>query len=195
METTNANDRPLREPIRWVAAPPESKLEFSLRHLVLTQIKGRVAQWQATVATDLVDPTRSTVEVSIDATSLATGDLERDAHVRSAEFLNAAEYPQISFVSREIRGDQAQGRFTVRGDLTIRAVSREIIVEVQRLGEAAVDAPSQPLQFTGRTTINRQAFGLRWNQDLDTGGVVVGDAIEILFRIEARPRARTAEKR
>jgi len=177
------------KPGAWTAGSPQSTLEFSLRHLVLSQIRGRAARWEAIIVADFDEPERSSVEVVVDAASIETGDEERDRHIRSGEFLDVRAYPTIRFVSRTVRPDAQHQRFAVTGDLTIRAVTREITIDIHRPGPSSSSDAPKVLELAGRVTIDRQLFGLRWNQDLDTGGVVVGDKIEIDLRIEARPGA------
>jgi polyisoprenoid-binding protein YceI len=163
----------------WHAGPPDSEIHFSLRHLVVAEIAGRATRWSAVLRLDFEQPGLSTVEVVIDAASLETGSPERDQHVRSAEFLDTRAYPQIRFASREVR-PLGRGGYEVVGDLTIRDVTRPATLEVEQT------APD-PLAFAARATIDRQAFGLHWNQDLDVGGVVVGDKIDLRFTLRPRP--------
>jgi len=172
--------------------PARSRIEFSLRHLVLSQIAGRVTRFRGTIRVDTDDLTRSSVDLVIDAASLETGDPERDQHIRSAEFLNVERYPEVRFRSRRI--SRAEGRrYELEGDLTIRDVTREVTIEVRDRGPDATTSPQTRGSLTARARVDRRDFGLRWNQDLDTGGVVVGDRIEVGISLEVEwpPSARS----
>jgi len=172
-------------PVRiWNAGPPESELQFSLRHLLFTQILGRASRWKALASIDSAEPARSWVDVVVDASSLETGDAERDEHIRSVEFLDTAVHPEIRFRSREVTALADGDHWTVTGDLTIRQVTLSATVELERDGDP-VWTPDL-IALKGRAVIDRQEFGLRWNQDLDRKGVVVGNEIELTLRIVAR---------
>lgn len=174
---------------RHSAGPPESEIRFSLRHFVLSEIKGRVGRWSASVLLDLRQPDRSTVEVVIDAGSFDTGDVERDDQIRSSEFLDARSFPEIRFRSRSIRAEPDARTYVVSGELTIRGVALPLAVTVRR-DEAAAAAGSETLLFTGHAIVDRQEYGLHWNQDLDRGGFVVGDKIDVELRAVLVPSSR-----
>jgi polyisoprenoid-binding protein YceI len=172
----------------WHAGPPGAAIRFALRHFVLAKISGQARRWRATIALDRHHPDRSSVEVVIDAASLETGATERDNHSRSVGFLDVSTYPEIRFRSREIRSTDGDRRFLVVGDLTIRDVTREVVVEVRREGrpDRMASARKGELAFDARATISRADFGLRWHEELDRGGLVAGDRIELEMTIEAR---------
>ena len=188
--STKANRRTVRE--IWRAGPPDSEMRFTIRHLVLSEISGVVARWRATLDVDFDQPTRSRVEVVVDAASLETGTIERDHHIRSVEFLKTWAFPEIRFRSSEIRPGDGEGRFVITGDLTIRNVTRTVTVTAERQGAAGHPAADSKLVFTAHAILDRQDFGLHWNQDLDRGGVVVGDKVDLRVRVVARhvPRDR-----
>jgi polyisoprenoid-binding protein YceI len=175
--------RPVDRTQLWLAGPPTSEIRFSLRHLVVAEIAGRATRWSAKLRFDFEQPNLSAVEVVIDAASLDTGSAQRDEHVRSAEFLDARAFPQLRFESREVRA-LGHGRYEVAGDLTIRDVTRPVTLDVEERPPRAEAAAGAPLAFTARAAIDRQAFGLHWNQDLDVGGVVVGDKIDLRIALE-----------
>jgi polyisoprenoid-binding protein YceI len=168
----------------WRADAAKSRLGFTLRHLVLSQISGEVRKWRATIVIDSEDPSRSSVEAFVDAGSLDTADPERDQHMRSEEFLNVAAFPEMHFRSRRVIPIDTR-RFTVVGDLTIRDVTREVELELDDGGRERDESGVEHATFRAHATINRQDFGLRWNQDLDTGGVVVGDKVDLSLALEA----------
>ena len=171
----------------WRAGPPDSEMRFSVRHLVLTEISGLVRRWRATLDVDFDQPTRSRIDVVVDAASLETGAIERDHHIRSVEFLKAWAFPEIRFRSREIRPGDGEGQFLIVGDLTIRDVTLAVTVTAERQGPAGRPAAGSKLVFAAHAVLDRQAFGLHWNQDLDRGGVVVGDKVDLHVRVVAQP--------
>jgi len=174
---------PVRAQI-WNAGPPESDLRFSLRHLLFTQMIGRVTRWKATAAIDLEQPERSWVDVVVDAASFDTGDAERDQHIGSVEFLETRLHPEIRYRSTAVTALPGGNRWLVTGDLTIRQVTLPATVELESDDRGSWDADRIILK--GHAVINRQDFGLRWNQDLDRQGVVVGNEVELTMRIVAR---------
>jgi len=175
--------------LRWQAGPPTSEIRFVLRPPGLQEIAGCAKRWTASFIVDATDFTRSSIEVVVDAASLETGVTERDNHARSAEFLAVTAYPNIVFRSRAIRASNDQRRFTVMGDLTIRDVTRDVILEVEHHGmRLRRGERSEPtLRFTVRTSIHRSDFGLRWHQEVATGQSVAGDRVDLEMEIGARP--------
>jgi polyisoprenoid-binding protein YceI len=161
-----------------------SRLGFTLRHLVLSEISGEARNWRATIVIDSEDPSRSSVEAVVDARSLDTGEPSRDEHIRSEEFLNVVAFPEIHFHSRRVIPIDTR-RLMLVGDLTIRDVTCEVTLELEDGGRRRDEAGVEHATFRAHATINRQDFGLRWNQDLDTGGVVVGDKVDVTVTVEA----------
>ena len=162
-------DKPVDRTQIWHAGPPESEIRFSLRHLVLAEIHGRVGRWNASFTVNHDQPTKSSIDVVIDAASLETGTTERDNHTRSRAFLNVVAFPEIRFRSREIRPRLGNRSLAVIGDLTIRGVTREIELEVHREEEVPLPVRGETLAFTARASMSRQEFGLRWHEELDRG--------------------------
>jgi polyisoprenoid-binding protein YceI len=184
-----APQRSRPRPELWHAGPRESELRFSLRHLFLHRISGRVGRWRASFVVDLDQPSRSSIEVVVDAGSLETGAPERDDQMRSAALLDVGRFPEIHFHSREVhaRGDR---RLTVTGDLTIRDVTREVHIDVDRTPTGAVRSQVSKLVFKGHASIRRQDFGLRWHSEGDRGGLLATDHIDIDFKLTARRGAK-----
>lgn len=177
--------RPRPEP--WHAGPRESELRFSLRRLLVTRVSGRVGHWRASCVVDLDQPGRSSIDVVIDAASITTGDAARDAYARSAEFLDVARFPEIRFRSREVRPQPGGRRLKIVGDLTIRDVTREVAVIVDDKGAASLRSRSPRLVFTGRASISRHDFGLRWYHERDQrAGVIAGDAVDVELDLSVR---------
>lgn len=166
---------------RWVVDPQRSRLSFSLRHIVVQRIEGHFDRWGATLFVDREQPSLSSVEVWIDLASITTGDVERDAHVRSAEFLDVEHFPRATFRSALVQ--LRDHHLTIDGRLELHGISRDVRIEVA-IGATEKSADGPRGRYTARATLDRQDFGLHWNQDLDVGGIVVGDQVEVLADLE-----------
>jgi len=167
---------------RWEIDPAGSSLEFTLRHLIIQEIRGVFHRWGGTVYIDRQQPMQSRVEVWIELGSIDTGSTERDDHVRSAEFLDVARFPRARFISTAVTIEDDQIR--LRGRLDLHGVTQEIEIEVTA-GDLSLDVNGVTrARYVAHGAINRQVYGLHWNQDLDVGGVVVGDRIELRARVE-----------
>ncbi len=168
----------------WTIDPAHSIAEFAVKHLVVTTVKGRFRDLEGTLQIDEAQPEDSSVSASIDVASIDTGVADRDAHLRSDDFFNAERYPQITF--RSTRVERANDRnFNLHGDLTIREVTKPVVLDTEFEGE--VDDPwgNRRAAFTATTQISRNKFGVKWNQLIETGGAVVGDNVKITLHIEA----------
>ena len=177
-----------RTPSTWEIDPVHSNLGFSVRHLVISRVHGRFARWSGSLTLDDARPEHSKVEVRIEAASIETHEPQRDAHLRSADFFDTDKHPAIEFRSTRVEKAGEQ-RFQVAGDLTIAGVTRPVLLEVEPLGRAKDPWGGERAGFSARTAIDRRDFGLVWNQALDTGGVVVGEKVEIAIEIEAVKQA------
>jgi len=167
---------------RWEIDGSRSSLTFSLRHIVIQQIRGRFERWGGTLYVNRRDPSLSSVHVWVDLASITTDDPERDAQVRSAEFLDVARFPRATFTSADVHA--GDGEIVVEGGLDLHGTIRD--VEMRAIaGAATVDAEGRARStYTACGILDRQSFGLHWNQDLDIGGVVVGDEVEIVGHAE-----------
>jgi polyisoprenoid-binding protein YceI len=166
---------------RWMIDSQRSSLEFTLRHLVIQQIRGRFSRWGGELFLDRVEPWLSSVQVWIDLASIETGSPERDAHVRSPEFLDVARFPRAELRSTHI--DVRDARVTLHGRLEMHGVLGDVELDVEPAAVTATGGVDRA-RYAARGTLDRQTFGLHWNQDLDLGGVVVGDRIEIIAEVE-----------
>ena len=172
----------------WDVDLVHSNLGFTVRHLVISKVHGRFARWAGNITLDEARPERSQVEVRVDAASIDTHEPQRDAHLRSADFFDTDKHPEITFQSTRIE-KTGEDRHRMTGDLTIAGVTRPVLLEVETLGRTKDPWGGERLGFSAKTTIDRRDFGLVWNQALETGGVVVGEKVEIGIEIEAVKRA------
>jgi len=160
-----------------------SSVGFSVRHLMVSKTKGRFADFAGTV-TIAEDPLASSVEVEINAASVDTRDETRDGHLRSPDFFDAERFPTITYRSTKVT-PAGKGTWTVEGDLTVGDVTRCVPLEVSFEGAAKDPWGGTRIGFTARTELDREAFGLTWNQALETGGVLVGKQVKIDIDAEA----------
>lgn len=170
--------------IQWNVDPAHSAVSFSVRHMMVAKVRGRFTEWEADVHIDEQDLPRSSVDVRIKAESIDTGVGDRDAHLRSADFLGAEQYPEIRFQSAHIQR-KSDEEYRVVGNLTIRDVTREVGLDVTHLGVAKDPWGNDRAAFEAKTTINRKDFGLTWNQTLEAGGVLVGEDVNIEVDVQA----------
>ncbi|HET9222995.1 MAG TPA: YceI family protein [Roseiflexaceae bacterium] len=177
----------------WQIDSNHSHIQFSVRHMMISTVRGRFERFTGTIEGDEQDPTRSHVEVQIEAASVDTRSPQRDADLRSANFLDADNYPYLTFTSSRIEQiDSSHGRIT--GDLTIRGVSREVVLDVEYAGQAKSPWGTTSAGFSATTKINRKDWGLAWNVALETGGVMVGDEVKIDIELELVKQADQAQE-
>jgi polyisoprenoid-binding protein YceI len=168
----------------WTIDPQHSIAEFAVKHFVVTTVKGRFREFEGVLHIDEAHAENSSVLGSIDVASIDTNEPDRDAHLRSDDFFNAEKYPKITFQSTRVeRVDDTHYR--VYGDLTIRDVTKQVVLDTEFEGQ--VDDPwgGRRAAFTATTEISRMAFGVRWNQAIETGGAVVSDDVKITLNLEA----------
>ncbi|MGE3275956.1 MAG: YceI family protein [Vicinamibacterales bacterium] len=167
----------------YKADPAHSEVAFQVRHLI-TRVRGRFAEFDAAIDFDEADPTRSSVSLTIQAASIDTNQKDRDAHLRSADFFAVDEHPTLTFVSRSI-AHTTGNQYDVTGDLTIRGVTREVVLPVTYLGKAQDPWGNERLAFETEVTLNRKDYGLTWNATLETGGLLVGDEVKVSVSLQA----------
>lgn len=167
----------------WKLDPAHTLVEFSVKHLMITTVKGRITDVEGTVYTDERNPQNSSVEVTLKGATIDTRNDQRDTHLRSVDFLNTDTFPEIRFTSTRIEGDK--DRFKLTGDLTIRDVTREVTLDVEYGGRTRDPWGGERVGFSANGKIDRRDFGLIWNQALETGGVAVGHDIKINIEVEA----------
>jgi len=167
----------------WKIDPVHSHIEFSVRHLMITTVKGRFTGVDGSVTIDEASPADSEVDVRIDASTIDTGEPQRDGHLRSAYFLDVEKFPRLTFKSTRI-ADRKGGEFTLVGDLTIRGITRQVALHVTDEGRGKDPWGGERAGFSATTTINRKDYGLNWNQTLETGGVLVGEDVKIHLELQ-----------
>jgi polyisoprenoid-binding protein YceI len=160
-----------------------SEASFQVRHL-LTKVRGRFSEFAGSITVDDAHPERSSVAISIQASSIDTNEPTRDTHLRSADFFSVDEFPAITFTSSQVV-PKSDDLYEVTGDLTIRGVTKRVTVPVSLLGTAKDPWGKDRVAFEAEFTINRKEFGLTWNAALETGGFLVGDDVRILLSIQA----------
>jgi len=168
--------------------PAHTSAQFAVKHLVVSTVRGSMGQVTGTLQFDEADPAKSTVEATIDVRGIDTNDAKRDEHLRAPDFFDVAKYPTITFKSKSAER-VADGKYKVTGDLTLKGVTKEVILEVEGATKPITD-PFGNVKLGGvaRTKINRQDFGVSWSKTMDGGGLVVGDAVDILIDIEVKQR-------
>ena len=175
----------------WNFDLSHSSVNFHVRHLMVSKVHGRFSLWGGTLVIDNDDITKSRVDVSIDATSVDTKEEKRDAHLRSADFFDVEKFPALTFKSTQVEkvGDE---ELAITGDLTIHGVTKSVKLAVELGGVAKDPWGGTRTGFSAKTSINRKDFGLGWNSVLETGGVLVGEKVEITLEIEAIQAAASA---
>jgi len=171
---------------RWNIDPTHSTLEFSAKHMMITTVKGRFAQVEGAVEVDDASPAASSVEVTIPAASIDTRTEQRDEHLRSGDFLDVATYPTITFKSTGVKGSfgAAGDNFELHGDLTIRGITKPVVLHVTYEGEGQDPWGGTRRSFTASGSLDRRDFGLTWNAALETGGVLVSNEIKLAFDLQ-----------
>ena len=167
----------------WSIDPTHSNVEFAVKHLMISTVKGRFSDVKGTVQYNEADPTKSRVDIEIGIHSIDTRVEQRDAHLRSPDFFDVEKFPKMHFVSKRIEGD-ANGEFKLIGDLTIRDQTREVTLDAEFQGRNRDPWGGERMGFEAKGKINRKDFGLHWNQALETGGFVVGEDLKLTIEVE-----------
>jgi len=167
----------------WVFDDAHSAADFSIRHMMVSNVKGQIGGLKGTIDIDDKDLTKSKVDVSLDVTTIDTRNGKRDEHLKSPDFFDVQKFPQMHFVGKKI--EKAGKGLKVTGDLTMKGVTKSTVL--------MVDGPTSPVKdpwgkmkrgFTAQATINRKDFGLTWNKALDGGGVVLGEDVKVAIEAE-----------
>lgn len=167
----------------WNIDTSHSQVQFTVRHMMISNVRGRFEEFTGTVEFDENDLSTLAIDVQIDVNSINTRDQQRDAHLKSADFFDAENYPTIIFKSTGV--EQVKGNdLKVNGDLTIRGITHPVTLDVEYAGTMASPWGTTSAGFSATTKVNRKEFGLLWNQTLETGGILVGEDIKIEIEIE-----------
>ena len=173
----------------WEIDPVHTTVEFGVRHMMVSNVRGQLGKVAGTVDADEKDPSHAVIKATIDAASIDTRNPDRDKHLRSPDFLDVAQYPTITFVSTKIE-KAAEGHWKVTGDLTLHGVTRPVVLDVE--------GPTQPIKDPygktragahATTKLDRKDFGIVWSKTLDGGGAVVGDEIAVTIDVEVVRRS------
>jgi polyisoprenoid-binding protein YceI len=179
----------------WQLDPAHSAAHFSVRHLMISNVRGEFSKLSGNILLDSDDPTRSAVEVSMETASINTREPQRDEHLRSADFFDVANHPTITFRSKTITADGPE-HFKLAGDLTIRGVTKDVTFDVEGPTPAVKDPwGNVRAGVTATAKINRKDFGLVWNALVEGGGVMVGDQVSITLEAELVQKAQAAESK
>ncbi len=167
----------------WIFDTSHTEIGFKVKHLMVSNTKGSFSEFSGTVTIDDTDITKSSVGVTINTASIDTNDEKRDEHLRSPDFFNVAEFPEITFKSTSV--EESKDGFLVTGDLTMHGVTQSIVLEVEEFtGEVSDPWGNTRRGLTASGKIDRQDFGLTWSKTLDGGGLVVGDEVRIILEVE-----------
>jgi polyisoprenoid-binding protein YceI len=168
---------------QWIVDASHSNAGFSVRHMMITNVRGEFQKLEGTVTFDAANPEATQIEASIDVASINTRDPQRDGHLKSPDFLDAEKFPKLSFKSKSVKA-KGKEHLTVTGDLTIRGVSKEVVLDVEGPSAPSTDPfGNVRVGATATTKIKRDEFGIVWNAALEAGGVLVGNDVNITIDI------------
>lgn len=168
----------------WKIDPAHSQSEFTIRHMGISNVRGRFTNINGTITFDEQDLSKSKVNAAIDTTTVDTGVAQRDGHLKSPDFFDVAKFPEMRFVSTSVARDGDD--YVVKGDLTLHGVSKAVVLHLDAPGKEQIGPDSKPHRgFSASTTIRRQDFGLNWNGTLKSGDSMLADDVKITLDIEA----------
>lgn len=168
----------------WNIDSSHSSIHFSVRHLVIAKVRGQFARWSGVITVEDGDLARAKVSATIDVASIETGVADRDTHLKSADFFDVAQFPEMTFKSTRVEA-AGKDHWKLIGDLTLHGTTKEVTLQVEHTGSAKDPWGNQRLGFTAKGELERKEFGLLWNQTLDAGGVMIGDKVNIEIDVEA----------
>ena len=169
---------------RWNIDTAHSSIHFTVRHMVVAKVRGAFNRWQGSIELDEDDPSASKATARIEVASIDTREPKRDEHLRSADFFEVEKFPAITFESSQVEKRTGQ-TYRVTGALTIHGVTRPVEIDAELLGTMVDPWGNRRIAFQAETSVRRKDFGLSWNQVLETGGLLVGDQIEISLDVQA----------
>jgi len=172
-----------RELQTWAPDPVHSSIGFAVRHLVVSKVRGKFAKWTGTLRMDEHDLASTQVDITIETASVDTGVEQRDNHLRSADFFDVGTYPAMTFKSTKVEMAQ-DGALKLHGNLTLHGVTRPIVLDVEYAGTQNDPWGGYRAGFSARASLDRRDFGLTYNQLLETGGVMVGEKVDVDIELE-----------
>lgn len=172
----------------WNVDASHSALEFSVKHMMIANVRGQFHNFQASIVADPQDLTTAEIEVTVDVNSIDTRDEQREGHLKSADFFDVENYPNLTFKAAQIERKSGD-KYTMTGDMTVRGVTKPVSFDVTFEGQGKDPWGNEKAGFSAVATINRKDFGLNWNALLETGGVLVGENVKINVEIEALRQA------
>lgn len=168
----------------WTIDPTHSQVEFAAKHMMITTVKGSLPAMEGVIALDPSDASACSVEVTFQVASITTRVADRDTHLRSPDFLDVEQFPTIAFRSTAVEG-AVDGAFTVVGDLTIKGVTKPVVLAARFEGQGTDPWGGERVSFLATGAIDRRDFGLTWNAALETGGVLVSNEIKLTLDVQA----------
>ena len=181
----------MAQAVQYEIDPVHSSAQFSVRHMMVSNVRGEFAKVTGTVVYDPKNPKASSVEATIDATTINTHEPRRDEDLKGPNFFDVAKFPTLTFKSKKVE-KAGEGKLRVTGDLTIHGVAKQVVLDVEGPSPEAKMGPNIKSGASAATTINRKDFGLVWNRAMETGGVLVGDEVKITLEIEMGRKAADA---
>ena len=177
----------MAETTTWQIDPAHTSVELAVKHMMFTTVRGRFKDVKGTIEVDEQSPDRSSVKAEINAASIDTGVADRDTHLRSADFLDVERFPTITFTSRRIEGamDKEGASFRVIGDLAIHGTTKEVTLDCVYEGRGKDPWGGERAGARATTKIDRRDWGLKWNQALEAGGILVGHEVRIEIEVQA----------
>jgi polyisoprenoid-binding protein YceI len=172
----------------WQIDRAHSAAQFSVRHMMVSTVRGHFGKLTGTIHYDLANPSAARVQADVDVSSVDTREPKRDAHLKSADFFDAANHPTMTFKSTKVE-PAGQGKLKMTGDLTIRGTTRPVVFDVDGLTSPVKDRGGLRMGAAATAKINRKDFGITWNRVLEAGGVTVGDEVTIMLDLELVQRA------
>ena len=171
-------------PIVWNIDPAHSSAEFKVKHMMISNVRGRFSKLSGTLVQDTADPSLSKVNASIDIDTLNTDDAQRDAHLKSADFFDSEQYPLMTFVSTKVE-EKNDDAYVVTGELAMHGISKAVTLYVDGLSKPVTDPwGNTRIGLSATTKINRRGFGLSWNAALESGGILVGEDVQISLDLQ-----------
>ncbi|MFD2554925.1 YceI family protein [Sphingobacterium tabacisoli] len=161
----------------WNLDTAHSEIEFKVRHMMISSVKGQFKNFEVSINSESDDISKGVVTVKIDTSSIDTKNEQRDQHLKGGDFFDAAQYPEITFVSTSVVGD-VQDEFKIHGDLTVKGITKPIVIKAEFGGMAKDPWGNDKVGYTVKGAINRSEFGLTWNAALETGGVMVSEEVK-----------------